>query len=86
MGNNITFQRLECYYRSFSQGLLNNRKERPSIRKDRISNCQNSQRIPEWEKSSYFKFSQIIRDKRPVDLIRKILCKLDSCIPKIRKI
>ena len=31
MGNNIGCQRLECYYRSFYQGRLNNLKERPLI-------------------------------------------------------
>ena len=51
MGDNVVCQRLECYYRSFSQGHLSHLKERPSIRKDRISN---SQKIPEREKSSHF--------------------------------
>ena len=51
MGDNIACQWLECYYRSFCQGHLSHLKERPSIRKDQISNFQ---KIPEWEKSSHF--------------------------------
>ena len=50
MGNNIARQRFECYYRSFCHGHLSHLKERPSIRKDRISNFQSSQKIPEREK------------------------------------
>ena len=55
MRNNILCQWLECYYKSFTQGHLSHLKERPSIRKDRISKFQNSQKIPEREKSSNFK-------------------------------
>ena len=55
MGNNVACQRLECYYGSFCQGHLNHLKERPSIQKDRISNFQNYQRIPERKKSLHFK-------------------------------
>ena len=54
MGDNIACQRLECYYRSFCQGHLSHLKERPSTQKDRISNFQNSQKIPERDKSSHF--------------------------------
>ena len=55
MGANIACQRLECYYRSFCQGHLSYLKERPSIRKDQISNFENSENIREREKSSHFK-------------------------------
>ena len=55
MGNNIGCQRLECYYRSFYQGRLNNLKERPLIRKDRISKFQNCEKISEREKSLHFR-------------------------------
>ena len=51
MGNNIARQRLE----SFGLGHLSHLKERLSIRKGRISNFQNSQKIPEREKLSHFK-------------------------------
>ena len=50
MRYNIACLRLECYYRSFCH-----LKERPSIRKDWISNFQNFQKIPEREKLSHFK-------------------------------
>ena len=55
MGDKIVCQWLKCYYRDFCQSHLSHLKERPSIRKDRISNFQNSQKIPEREKSSHFK-------------------------------
>ena len=55
MGSNITCQRLECYYRSFCHDHLSYLKERPWIRKDRISNFQNSPKISEREKSSHVK-------------------------------
>ena len=55
IGNNIACQRLECCYRSFCQGNLVHLKESPLIRKDGISSFQNSQKIPEREKSSHFK-------------------------------
>ena len=51
MGNNIACQLPECYYKSFLSGSL----ERPSILKNGISNFENSEKIPEREKSSYFK-------------------------------
>ena len=54
MEDNIGCQRLECYFRSFCQDHLSHLKEHPSIRKDRISNFQNSHKIPEREKSSHF--------------------------------
>ena len=55
MGNDIACQRLESYYRPFCQGHLSHLKERPSIRTNRISTFQNSQKIPERKKPSYFK-------------------------------
>ena len=48
-------QWLECYDRNFCQVHLSHLKERPSSRKDVISNFQNSQKIPLREKLSHFK-------------------------------
>ena len=36
IGENIAYQRLECYYRSFYQGYFSHLKERLSIRQDQI--------------------------------------------------
>ena len=55
MGDNIACQRLECYYRSFCQDHLIHLKERPLIRKGRIANFQNSQKIPGRIKIFYIK-------------------------------
>ena len=54
MGNNIACQQLECYYSKFCQGHLSHPEELLSIQKDRISNFENSQKIPERGKSSHF--------------------------------
>ena len=55
MRNNIACQQLDYYDGSFFQGHLNHLEERASIRKDRISNFQNSQKISERRQLSHFK-------------------------------
>ena len=55
VGNNIACQQLDYYDGSFFQGHLNHLEERASIRKDRISNFQNSQKISERRQLSHFK-------------------------------